>query len=312
MEQNYKTDLSVRIGSACFRNPVMPASGTYDYFKNNAGTFPMSELGAIMIKSVHRLVRRGNPPQRIVEVTGGMLNAVGIPSIGIEAFMEKELPKYENIGAPVVLSISGSRVEHYGEIMEIVANDPRITAVELNLSCPNVGTGLAFSSDPDVLRQTVAGARARTNLPMFVKLAPNVTDIRVSARAAEEAGADAITVANTWRAMTIDVEKQAPVLGNISGGMSGPAIKPQSLFLVWQASSVVNIPILASGGICKWQDAVEYLLAGASMVQVGSANFVNPNTMPEVIQGIDDYLARHGYESVSQIVGAAHPERKLS
>lgn len=306
MEQKYQTDLSVRIGGACFKNPVMPAAGTYDYFENNANLFPMSELGAVMIKSVHRLVRRGNPPQRIVEVTGGMLNAVGIPSIGIEAFMAKELKKYEALGAPVVLSVSGSKVEHYAELMEIVANDPRIAAVELNLSCPNVGTGLAFSSDPEVLTQVVAGARARTSLPMFVKLAPNVTDIRLSAKAAEAAGADAITVANTWRAMVIDIDKQAPVLGNISGGMSGPAIKPQSLFLVWQASTAVSIPILASGGICTWRDAVEYLLAGASMVQVGCANFTNPNAMPEIIQGIDQYLAQRGCRSVSEIVGVAH------
>ena len=235
-----------------------------------------------------------------------MLNAIGIPSIGIEAFLEKELPKYDSIGAPVVLSVSGSRIEHYAELMELIADDPRIAAVELNLSCPNLGTGLAFSSDPAVLRQTVAGARRRTRLPLFAKLAPNVTDIRPSAQAAEDAGADAITVANTWRAMAIDIDRQAPVLGNISGGMSGPAIKPQSLFLVWQASTVVHIPILASGGIAKWQDAVEYLLAGASMLQVGSANFVNPNAMPEIIRGIDGYLASRGCRAVSEIVGAAH------
>lgn len=302
----YKNDLSVKIGQAEFKNPVMPASGTYDYFSNNAGVFPMSELGAVMIKSVHRLVRPGNPAQRIAEVTGGMLNSVGIPSIGIEAFIEYELPRYKDIGTSVILSLSGSEVDHYRESLEILGDNPIVTAIELNLSCPNVGTGLAFSSDPDVLTETVQKARKASKLPMFVKLAPNVTDIRLSAKAAEDAGADAITVANTWRAMVIDIESEEPVLGNISGGMSGPAIKPQSLFLVWQAYDSVNIPIIASGGICSWKDAVEYIQAGATMLQVGSANFSNPMCMVEVIEGIDNYMTGKGYSSLADIRGIAH------
>lgn len=311
-ELKYRTDLSVKVGGITFKNPVMPASGTWDCFENNAGLFPMSELGAVMVKSVHRLVRQGNPPPRIAEVTGGMINAVGIPSIGIEAFMTQELPRYEGIGAPVVLSISGNRKEHYREALEIVANDPRIAAVELNLSCPNIGTGLAFSSTPDVLRETLEAAREATRLPIFVKLAPNVTDIRVSARVSEEEGADAVTIANTWRAMLIDVETRSPVLSNVSGGMSGPAVKPQALFLVWQASTATAIPIIASGGIARWQDAVEYVLAGASMVQVGSANFRNPAAMIQVIDGIDRYLAEHGYRALSEIRGLAHQSRGIS
>ena len=273
---NYKTNLSMTIAGHTFKNPVLPASGTYDYFDYNANCFPMSELGAIMIKSVHRLARPGNPPQRIVEVTGGMLNAVGIPSIGIEAFVENELEKYKDMGTSVVLSIAGSQVEHYAECLEILGDNPIVSAVELNLSCPNVGTGLAFSLDPDVLTETVKQAREKTKLPLFVKLAPNITDIRVSAKASQDAGADGITVSNTWRGMLIDIEKQAPVLGNTSGGMSGPAIKPMNMYQVWQASTAVDIPILASGGASTWQDAIEYFLAGASMIQVGSANFENP------------------------------------
>lgn len=302
----YKTDLSVRIGNVTFKNPVMPASGTYDYFANNANVFPMSELGAVMIKSVHRLVRPGNPPQRIAEVTGGMLNSVGIPSIGIEAFMEYDLPRYADIGTAVVLSVSGSEVDHYKEVLEIVQDNPIVTAIELNLSCPNVGTGLAFSSDPLVLSETVEKARPKSKLPLFVKLSPNVTDIRLSAKAAEEAGADAITLSNTWKAMLIDIESQKPVLGNTSGGMSGPAVKPQNMFLVWQAYEAVKIPIIAAGGIGTWQDAVEYIQAGATMVQVGSANFVNPMCMVEVIEGMDNYLVNKGYSSVSEIRGIAH------
>ena len=211
-----------------------------------------------------------------------------------------------------VLSISGNRKEHYREALEIVANDPRIAAVELNLSCPNIGTGLAFSSTPDVLRETLKAAREATRLPIFVKLAPNVTDIRVSARVSEEEGADAVTIANTWRAMLIDVETRSPVLSNVSGGMSGPAVKPQTLFLVWQARTATAIPIIASGGVARWQDAVEYVLAGASMVQVGSANFRNPAAMIQVIDGIDRYLAEHGYRALSEIRGLAHQSRGIS
>ena len=302
----YKTDLSVKIGSAEFKNPVMPASGAYDYFVNNANVFPMSDLGAVMIKSVHRLERPGNPPRRIAEVTGGMLNSIGIPSIGIEAFMQYDLPRYESIGAPVVLSISGNEVHHYTESLEIVNDHPLISAIEVNLSCPNVGTGLAFSSDPVTLADVVTKARAKTKLPMFVKLAPNVTDIRPTAKAAEDSGADAITVSNTWKAMKIDINTKKPVLGNTAGGMSGPAIKPQNMFLVWQAYDTVNIPIIASGGISCWQDAVEYIQAGATMLQVGSANFVNPMCMVEVIAGIDEYLDKNGYSSPADIRGIAH------
>ncbi len=305
----YKTDLTINVAGHTFKNPIMPASGTYDYFDYNVNSFPMSELGAIMIKSVHRLSRPGNPPQRIVEVTGGMLNAVGIPSVGIENFVQYELKKFADIGTSVVLSIAGSQVEHYAECLEILHDSPDVgivDAVELNLSCPNVGTGLAFSLDTEVLTETVSKARAKTTLPMFVKLAPNITDIRDTAKTSQDAGADAITVANTWRGMLIDIEKQAPVLGNTSGGMSGPAIKPQTMYQVWQASTVVDIPIIASGGVMRWQDAIEYFLAGATMVQVGSANFANPNCMPEVIEGIDSYLESRGYSAITDIIGAAH------
>lgn len=302
----YQTDLSVRIAGAEFKNPVMPASGAYDYFDANANVFPMADLGAVMVKSVHRLVRPGNPGPRITEVLGGVINAVGIPSKGIEYFMEHDLERYCTLGAPVVLSISGSCAAHYIESLQIVNSDKRIAAVELNLSCPNVGSGLPFSSDAEVLRSLVSGARAATDLPLFVKLTPNVTDIRPCAKAAEQSGADAITVSNTFRAMQIDIRKQKPVLGNISGGMSGPAIKPQNLFLVWQAYETVSIPIIASGGVSCWQDAIEYMLAGAAMVQVGCKNFTDPMCMPHIIEGIDKYAAEHGYQKLSELRGLAH------
>lgn len=305
---NYLTDLSVELGGAVFKNPVMPASGTYDYFENNADCFPVSELGAVMIKSVHRLRRSGNPGPRIAEVCGGMLNCVGIPSVGIEAFLRDELPRYENIGTQVILSISGSEPVHYAEIAELVGDDPRIAALEMNLSCPNVGSGLPFSSDPQLLYDTVRQTRQRTTLPLYAKLSPNVTDIRVSCRAAEDAGADALTLSNTFRAMTIDIQKRRPYLGNLSGGMSGPAVKPMNMFLVWQAYETVHIPIIACGGIASWRDAVEYLMAGASAVQVGSCNFNDPMTMHNIIHDLDSYLHRNGIASVRELCGAAHKQ----
>lgn len=305
---NYLTDLSVELGGAVFKNPVMPASGTYDYFENNADCFPVSELGAVMIKSVHRLRRPGNPGPRIAEVCGGMLNCVGIPSVGIEAFLRDELPRYENIGTQVILSISGSEPVHYAEIAELVGDDPRIAALEMNLSCPNVGSGLPFSSDPQLLYDTVRQTRQRTTLPLYAKLSPNVTDIRVSCRAAEDAGADALTLSNTFRAMTIDIQKRRPYLGNLSGGMSGPAVKPMNMFLVWQAYETVHIPIIACGGIASWRDAVEYLMAGASAVQVGSCNFNDTMTMHNIIHDLDSYLHRNGIASVRELCGAAHKQ----
>lgn len=305
---NYLTDLSVELGGAVFKNPVMPASGTYDYFENNADCFHVSELGAVMIKSVHRLRRPGNPGPRIAEVCGGMLNCVGIPSVGIEAFLRDELPRYENIGTQVILSISGSEPVHYAEIAELVGDDPRIAALEMNLSCPNVGSGLPFSSDPQLLYDTVRQTRQRTPLPLYAKLSPNVTDIRVSCRAAEDAGADALTLSNTFRAMTIDIQKRRPYLGNLSGGMSGPAVKPMNMFLVWQAYETVHIPIIACGGIASWRDAVEYLMAGASAVQVGSCNFNDPMTMHNIIHDLDSYLHRNGIASVRELCGAAHKQ----
>ena len=305
---SYLTDLSVELGGAVFKNPVMPASGTYDYFENNADCCPGSELGAVMIKSVHRLRRPGNPGPRIAEVCGGMLNCVGIPSVGIEAFLRDELPRYENIGTQVILSISGSEPVHYAEIAELICDDSRIAALEMNLSCPNVGSGLPFSSDPQLLYDTVRQTRQLTTLPLYAKLSPNVTDIRVSCRAAEDAGADALTLSNTFRAMTIDIQKRRPYLGNLSGGMSGPAVKPMNMFLVWQAYETVHIPIIACGGIASWRDAVEYLMAGASAVQVGSCNFNDPMTMHNIIHDLDSYLHCNGIASVRELCGAAHKQ----
>jgi len=267
----------------------------------------MSELGAVMIKSVHRNPRGGNAAPRITEVLGGRLNAVGIPSVGIERFMVEQLPRFEDIGTKVVLSLSGNAPQHYFESLEIVNDDPRVASIELNLSCPNVGSGLAFSANAEALKEVVAGARKLTKLPLYVKLSPNVTDIRVTALAAQECGADAVTLSNTWRAMKIDINKGKPVLGNISGGMSGPAIKPQNMFLVYQTAAVLDIPVIACGGITTWQDAIEYIMAGATALQVGCVNFVNPMAMVEIIRGMEEFMDRKGIKDLAEIRGIAQP-----
>lgn len=300
-------NLKVNLGGMEMINPVMPASGAYDYFEYNADVFPMSELGAVMIKSVHRNPRPGNPAPRITEVLGGMINAVGIPSVGIERFMVEQLPRFEDIGTKVVLSLSGNAPQHYFESLEIVNDDPRVASIELNLSCPNVGSGLAFSANAEALKEVVDGARKRTKLPLYVKISPNVTDIRVTALAAQECGADAVTVSNTWRAMKIDINKGKPVLGNISGGMSGPAIKPQNMFLVYQAAGVLDIPVIACGGITTWQDAIEYIMAGATALQVGCVNFVNPMAMVEIIRGMEEFMDAKGIKDLAEIRGIAQP-----
>ncbi len=307
----YKTDLSIKIKSLALKNPVMPASGAYDYFEDNADVFEMDELGAIVLKSIHRRERKGNKPPRIVEVTAGMINSVGIPSSGIEKYIKDNLlERYATLNVPTIISVSGNSPQDYIETCEMLEGNPAVHAVELNLSCPNVGTGLQLASDPVLLGRTVQSVRTVTTFPLLIKLSPNVTDIRDTARIAEDCGADALTIANTYMAMKIDIKKRAPVLGNTSGGLSGPAIKPISLYHVFQAYTAVEIPIIGCGGIMSAADAIEYLLAGATAIQVGAGNFVNPMLMKEVISGIDDYLAANGFKSVSEITGLANRRKQ--
>ncbi len=301
----YKNDLSVHIGSLSMRNPIMPASGTYEFDENNPYSCPSGELGAVVIKSVHHKARSGNPVPRIVELPGGMINSVGIPSPGMERFLREDAKKYARAEAPVVLSIAASHAGEYGESISMLNGHTVFSALELNLSCPNVGTGLPFSADAGLLSGIVREAKQKTDLPVFVKLSPNVTDILSTAYAAQDAGADAIVVANTYRAMLIDIRTQKPALGNISGGMSGPAIKSQTMYLVYRVCSELHVPVIASGGVSCWEDAVEYILAGAHAVQVGCSNFVNPVLMKEIVEGVDNYLSEHGCTSLAQIRGKA-------
>ena len=296
----------VTIGSLHMKNPVMPASGAYDYFEDNANVFPVSELGAIMLKSIHRRERMGNPAPRIHETAAGMLNAVGIPSVGIEAFIKnKSLEHYRELGAPIIVSISGNSAQDYVECLEFLNDQPDVAAVELNLSCPNVGTGLQLSSDVKTLTEVVSAARKATKHTIFAKLSPNVTDIRLTAKASEDAGADAVTIANTYMGIAISAKTKRPILGNKQGGLSGPAIKPLTLYKVYQAYSVVKIPIIGVGGIMCAEDAIEYILAGASAVQVGAGNFIEPMLMHNVIKGIEDYMRENDFPTIESFKGLA-------
>lgn len=302
----YRTDLSIDIGSLTLKNPVMPASGTYGYFDENTNLFTMDKLGAVVTKTVHRNKRTGNSAPRVAETEAGMINAVGIPSEGIDEFINNKLPHFAELNTPVIVSISGSHTKEFIESAKKLNSRAEISAIELNLSCPNVGSGLQFASDPVLLGRVVEAVRAVTELPVLAKLSPNITDIRAMAKIAEDCGADAVVIANTFMSMKIDIDKQKPVLGNVVGGLSGPGIKPIVLRMVYQVYETVKIPIVACGGITNYEDAVEYILAGASAVQVGCYNFVKPDVMPEIIEGIDNYLYEKGHESLKEIRGIAH------
>lgn len=301
-------DTSVTIGSLRMKNPVMPASGTYDYFEDNADLFPMTELGAVMLKTIHHDVRPGNKPPRIAETTAGMLNAVGIPSIGIHAFVQNGLlaKKYRQLNTPIIVSVAGGSPEDLRECCELLDDSEDVAAIEMNLSCPNVGTGLQLSSDETLLRNCVTEARKGTRHTLIAKLSPNVTNIAKMAKISEDCGADAVTIANTYMGIKIDIRKKKPFLGNTQGGLSGPAIKPLTLLKVFQTYKAVRIPIIGCGGIVTAEDAVEYILAGASAVQVGAANFVDPLAMLKVIQGIESYMTENGFPDIRSFRGLAH------
>lgn len=303
-----KIDTSVTIGSLRMKNPVMPASGTYDYFEDNAGLFSMSELGAVMLKTVHHDVRPGNKPPRIAETTAGMLNAVGIPSVGIHAFVESGslADRYRCLNAPIIVSVAGGTPEDLRECCELLDDSEDVAAIEMNLSCPNVGTGLQMSSDESLLRNCVKEARKGTHHTLIAKLSPNVTNIARMAQISEECGADAVTIANTYMGLKIDIRKKKPFLGNTQGGLSGPAIKPLTLYKVFQAYRAVRIPIIGCGGIASAEDAVEYILAGATAVQVGAVNFVDPLAMPKIISGIEAYMDENGFPDIFSFRGLAH------
>ncbi len=301
-------DLNVDIGGLVLSNPVMTASGTFGYGKEFAPFTDVSAIGAVVVKGISREPRPGNPPPRVVETACGMLNAIGLENVGVERFLREKLPWLREQECRVVVNILGSSVEEYCELAARLGDSDGVDAIEVNISCPNVKQGgVAFGTNERMAHELTRKVAAVAKVPIIVKLSPNVTDIAAMAKAVEEGGADAISLINTLIGMAIDIRRRRPVLANTIGGLSGPAIKPVALRMVWQVADAVGIPVIGIGGISRWQDAVEFLLAGASAVQVGTANFVNPGTCGEIIAGITGYLQEEGMSTVRELIGGAHP-----
>lgn len=298
-------DLTTEIGNLTLKNPVMTASGTFGYGLEYADLFDISKLGGILVKGTTMELREGNPYPRMAETPSGMLNAVGLQNRGADYFAREIYPQIRDIDTHMIVNVSGSSVETYVECAEKMAALQRIPAIELNISCPNVkqggmSFGVCASSAADVVR-AVRKVYPKT---LIVKLSPNVTDVTEIARAVEAEGADAVSLINTLLGMAIDAERRRPLLSTVTGGLSGPCVKPVALRMVWQTAAAVKIPVIGMGGISSWKDAVEFMLAGATAVQIGTYNFVDPTISVKVIDGITQYCERHGFGSVSELVGA--------
>jgi len=301
------TDLSlnVNIGGIRMRNPVMTASGTFGYGSEYADFVDLNQLGAVVVKGVTSSPWPGNPMQRIMETPSGMLNAIGLQNVGVDGFISEKLPYLRYFDVPVIVNVCGKTVEEYLTVIDKLNTASGVAGVELNISCPNLDCGgMSFGVDAALAHQLVKEVRAKTHLPLLVKLSPNVTDITGIARAVADAGADALSAINTLLGMAINAETRKPELANVTGGLSGPAIKPVALRLVWEVYKSVSIPIVGMGGIMNATDAVEFFIVGASAVAVGTANFVNPSTSMEVVKGIRGYLKKSGMASIKELVGS--------
>ena len=298
-------DLSVNIGKLNMANPVMTASGTFGYGLEFEDFVDLEKIGGIIVKGTTLHHREGNPYPRMAETPMGMLNAVGLQNKGVHYFVDNIYPKIKDIKTNMIVNVSGSQIEDYAETARIINELDNIPAIELNISCPNVKQGgMAFGVTAKGAAEVVKAVRDVYNKTLIVKLSPNVTDITEIARAAEDAGADSVSLINTLLGMAIDAEKRKPILSTVTGGMSGAAVKPIALRMVWQVAKAVNIPVIGLGGIMNWKDAVEFMLAGATAIQIGTANFIDPAITVKVAEGINDYLDRHGYSSVRDIIGA--------
>ncbi len=297
-----KPDLTVSLAGIEMRNPVMVASGTFGYGEEYKELVDIKNLGAIVLKTVTLKPRQGNPPPRLVETPAGLLNAIGLHNMGVEALIKEKLPELRNVGTPIILSIGGETEEEFVELIEFLTDVEGISGIEMNLSCPNIGKRI-FARDPAVTGKLLENIRKKCSLPLIAKLSPQVTDITEIARVCEEKGADAISLLNSVPGMAIDIEMRKPVLGNVTGGLTGPAVKPLALKMVWDVCRVVKIPVVGMGGIMSASDAIEFMLAGAKAIAVGTAIFSNPDVPAEIVEGIEDYLVQNGFASVSQIVG---------
>jgi dihydroorotate dehydrogenase (NAD+) catalytic subunit len=297
-------DLSVRIGSLTLKNPIIAASGCFGYGVEYADVIDLSSLGGVAVKGLFLTEREGHPAPRIVETPAGMLNAIGLQGIGVHRFVDEKLPELRARRATVIVNVCGTTLDEYVEVSRILSDAEGVAALELNISCPNIREGgIQFGCSLNGTFDVVSAVRKVTRLPVIPKLTPNVTDIASFARAAEEAGADAVSLVNTFLAMVIDVETRRPKISNIVGGLSGPAIRPIAVRMIYECRQRVTIPIIGMGGIADARDALEFMIAGATAVQVGTANFVDPFIWPKLIRGIGDYLQRHQIARVADVVG---------
>ncbi len=304
-------DLSVQLApknqrGLLLKNPVLTASGTFGYGLEYAELFDIQKLGAIVCKGTTLHPRAGNPQPRLAETPSGVLNSIGLQNIGVEALIKEIAPVWAGWKVPVIVNIAGETIEEYAKVASRLDKIPGVAALEVNISCPNVAAGgLEFGTSPRLAAEVTAAVKAATSLPVILKLSPNITDICEIGVAVAKAGADAITAINTLKGMTIDIKKRRPLLGNRRGGLSGPAIKPVALYMVYELAGVVDIPVIGCGGIASAEDALEFIMAGASAMQVGSAEFNNPEAVLEVLAGIETYMEREGVKSLSDLVGVA-------
>lgn len=297
-------DLTVNIGKLKLKNPVMTASGTFGYGEEYSEFVDLNRLGAVVVKGLSLLPKEGNPPPRIVETPAGMLNAIGLQNIGIENFIKEKLPFLRQFKTFVIVNFFGDSIEEYAEAAERLSTVEGIHGLEMNISCPNKEAGWCiFGTDQKVTSQVISSVRKKTRLPLIVKLSPNVTDIAIFAKVAEDAGADAVSLINTITGMAIDIRTRKPKLGNVTGGISGPAIKPIAIRMVYETFRTVKIPIIGMGGIMNSSDAIEFMLAGAAAVAVGTANFVNPSATIDIINGIESFMAENSITDVKELTG---------
>jgi dihydroorotate dehydrogenase (NAD+) catalytic subunit len=297
-------DLRVNIGALELQNPVMTASGTFGYAREFEDLVNLHRLGGIIVKGISLEPRAGNPPQRIVETPCGMLNAIGLQNVGVERFITEKMVYLKGIGVPVIVNILGDTVDEYRQISERLQGVEGIAALEVNISCPNVKKGgVAFGTVPAMAAAVTEAVKKAADVPVMVKLSPNVADIVEMAKAVEAGGADSISLINTLIGMAIDLQRRKPVLANVIGGLSGPAIKPIALRMVYQAAGAVQIPVIGIGGIENAEDALEFIVAGATAVQIGTANFINPRVSEEVVDGIGDYVRTNKLASIRDLIG---------
>ena len=297
-------NLGVRIGNLTMKNPVMTASGTFGYGEEYAEFIDLNRLGAVVVKGISLKPKEGNPTPRIVETPSGMLNAIGLQNIGIERFITEKIPFLKRFNTAVIVNFFGDTIEEYAGAAEMLGSTDGIHALEMNISCPNKQAGWSvFGTDPAITREVVSTVRKKTDRTLIVKLSPNVTDIGLMAKVAEDAGADAVSVINTITGMAIDIQTRKPKLANIRGGLSGPAIRPIAVRMVYEVKQAVKIPVIGLGGIMNAEDAIEFMIAGASAVAVGTANFVRPTVTLEILDGIIEYMKANEIEDIASLTG---------